>query len=360
MILNNDTSRQLTEQVKEAYSSKTALQICAGNSKDFYGRTLDYQKLDVSNHTGIINYEPSELMLTVRAGTTLTEINSELAKNNQMLAFEPPSYNANSTIGGTIACGFSGSRRPFAGAARDFILGTRVLNGKGESLRFGGEVIKNVAGYDASRLMTGALGTLGVLLDVSLKILPRPESEITLVQDVSLDSALQLMTHLKRQTYPISGLVYYSDQLFIRLSGSNLSIKNAQRKITGELLQADQHEFNWQDLDTHKLPFFKSEQALWRVSVKPNTVKLDIDGDCLYGWAGAERWIINNSDAIDNNKIFELAASINGHATLFRNGDRNSNIYQPLPTALLKLHTQLKKSFDPNNILNPGKLYSNL
>ena len=355
--MNKDNTESLVSKVKDAYHTKTPLKITAGNSKHFYGKNIDYNQLNVSTHSGIINYEPSELIMTVRAGTSLSEINSTLEKNNQMLAFEPPDFNSSSTIGGTIACGLSGSRRPFSGSARDFILGTRIINGKAEVLRFGGEVIKNVAGYDASRLMTGALGTLGVLLDVSLKVLPRPEAETTLVQKLSIDAAITLMTYLKRQPYPISGLVYYLNHLFIRLSGSKNTINKAVKDIGGEILINILSEvpFAWKNLDNHELDFFKSEQALWRISVKPNTPVININGNCIYGWAGAERWL--HSDC-DNNEVFEAAANLGGHATLYRFGDRTNNVFQPLPAVLLKIHQELKKSFDPNNILNPGKLYS--
>jgi len=356
-VKNSDNSQFLISKIKQAYLSKTPLQIISGNSKKFYGRPINYEKLDISSHTGIINYEPSELVMTVRAGTRLSEINSALEKNKQMLAFEPPDYKSTSTIGGTIACGLSGSSRPFVGSARDFVLGTRVINGKGEALRFGGEVIKNVAGYDASRLMTGALGTLGVLLDVSIKVLPRPESELTLVQALSIDAALELMTFLKRQALPITGLVYYLNHLFIRLSGSKNTINKTRKKIGGEILDNSKIFFSWQQLDNHTLPFFDSKQALWRISVKPNTPVFNIEGDCIYSWAGAERWIISDND---NTDIFEQVSRMNGHASLYYLGDRSNEVFQPLSPALLKIHMELKKAFDPENILNPGKLYSEI
>jgi glycolate oxidase FAD binding subunit len=358
-IQNYDNTDYLISQVKDAYSKKLPLQIVAGNSKIFYGRKISYKEITLNSHSGVINYEPSELVITVRAGTPLSEINTELEKNSQMLAFEPPSYNSNSTIGGTIACGLSGSRRPFTGAARDFVLGTRILNGKGELLKFGGEVIKNVAGYDTSRLMTGALGTLGVLLDVSIKVIPRPEYEVTLIQTLSLDSALNQMTYLKRQTHPISGLAYCFNHLFIRLSGTQNTVKNSVRSIGGDYYSNSKSDldFSWNKFDNHTLKFFNSERALWRISVKPNTPKLNIKGECFYNWAGAERWITSNCK---NTEIFNTVAAVNGHATLYRFGDRTNDIFQPLPAALLKIHQELKKSFDPENILNPGKLYSEI
>ena len=161
------------ERIREAGARKTPLRIRAGGSKDFYGRTLSGEVLDVSSYKGIVAYEPKELVLTVRAGTPLEEVESALAGERQMLPFEPPHFGGG-TIGGAVACGLSGPRRPYAGAVRDFVLGTRIVNGKGEDLSFGGRVIKNVAGYDVSRLMVGSLGTLGVITEISFKVLPAP------------------------------------------------------------------------------------------------------------------------------------------------------------------------------------------
>jgi glycolate oxidase FAD binding subunit len=176
----NDSTIKLCEQLAQAWSNKKPVRIVAGNSKSFYGRSVDGDEISVADHTGILEYHASELVLTARSGTKLSDIENALAENNQMLAFEPPMHTLASTLGGSIACGLSGPRRPFAGAARDFVLGTTLINGKGEKLKFGGQVMKNVAGYDASRLMVGAQGTLGILLDISIKVLPKPEHELTL------------------------------------------------------------------------------------------------------------------------------------------------------------------------------------
>ncbi len=354
---DTDNSEFLISKIKKAYRSETPLQIIAGNTKVFYGRAIDGEKLDTSSHSGILNYEPSELVITVRSGTKLSEINSALKDNNQMLAFEPPDYDSKSTIGGSISCGLSGSRRPFTGAARDFVLGTRIINGTGESLRFGGEVIKNVAGYDASRLITGSLGTLGVLLDISIKVLPRPETEKTLIQELSTDAALSLMVHLKRQPLPISGLVYANKQLFIRLSGTESTVNDAQNSIGGEDLNNTNCSFSWDKLDNHTLDFFDNNKPLWRVSLKPDTPAFNIDAQTIYNWAGAERWFFSEQNELD---IFKLAAQANGHATLFRNGIQRDQVFQPLSKPLQKIHLELKKAFDPKHILNPGKLYAEL
>ncbi|MDH5258770.1 MAG: glycolate oxidase subunit GlcE, partial [Gammaproteobacteria bacterium] len=204
----SDQTQKLQAQVASAVSEKRSLNIIGGNSKAFYGRTSKCESLHLQAHSGIVSYEPTELVMTVRAGTPLEEIEDALSKNNQMLPFEPPHYGSGATIGGTIACNLSGPRRAYSGAARDYVLGTKIINGKAEVLRFGGEVMKNVAGYDASRLMTGAMGTLGVLLEVSFKVLPRFASEITLVQEINADDAISKMNQWAGMPNPISATAY--------------------------------------------------------------------------------------------------------------------------------------------------------
>ena len=175
--------QEFADRVGEARRQKATLKIRGQGSKSFYGRPCEGEVVDVSPHQGIVSYEPTELVLTGCAGTSLAAIEAALSEAGQMLPFEPPHYGEGATLGGTLACGFSGPRRPYAGAARDFVLGTQVVTGKGEALRFGGAVMKNVAGYDVSRLMVGSLGTLGIILEASLKVLPRPGAEITLVRE---------------------------------------------------------------------------------------------------------------------------------------------------------------------------------
>src|SRR3990172_8477065 len=193
MTNNADISQKLADAVREAAANHALLAIQGNGTKAFYTGALSGTPLDVTGHRGIVSYEPTELVITARAGTPLAEIEAALAERGQMLGFEPPYFGEAATLGGTIACGFSGPRRPYAGAARDFVLGTKIVNGKGEILKFGGEVMKNVAGYDVSRLMVGALGTLGVLLEISLKVLPKPAREITLGFATTVDKAIATM-----------------------------------------------------------------------------------------------------------------------------------------------------------------------
>lgn len=344
--------QRIQEIVFHAYEERTPLNICGGNSKSFYGQNSNGRKLDVSHHGGILHYEPTELVITAAAGTPLKEIESALAEQNQMLAFEPPHFGDNATLGGCIASGLSGPRRPYAGAARDYVLGIKIVNGKGEVLQFGGEVMKNVAGYDVSRLMTGALGTLGVLLEVSLKVYPRRQVETTLIHPCNAERALELMLEYNQQPMPLSATCHDGENLYMRLSGSEESIKAARQYVRGDDY-LDGKNF-WYQLREQQLEFFKTEQPLWRLSL-PANAELDIKGESLIEWGGAQRWIKTDTSA---SEIREQMARLNGHATLFKNGNSKDEYFQPLSGKLRQLHMNLKLAFDPNCILNPGRMYS--
>src|SRR3989344_5465819 len=253
MKQDQDISKTLAEAVQSAAAAaRTPLQITGGGTKAFYGLPSAGQRLDVGSHRGILSYEPTELVITARAGTPRADIEPALAEKNQMLAFEPPHLGENATLGGAIACGFSGPRRPWAGSARDFVLGTKILNGKGEILRFGGQVMKNVAGFDVSRLMTGALGTLGVLLEISLKILPRPEEELTLAFELPVDQAIATMNQWSKQ--PLSAACHLDNTLYIRVSGTRTAVQAARARLGGEVIEKG--GALWHDLREQRLPFF--------------------------------------------------------------------------------------------------------
>ncbi len=291
-------------------------------------------------------------MISARAGTPLTELEDTLADAGQMLPFEPPHFGASATLGGTIACGLSGPRRPYTGAARDFVLGVNCINGKGERLRFGGQVMKNVAGYDISRMLTGSLGTLAVLLDVHLKVLPRPRQEITLYQQCPAGEAIRRCSDWAGQALPLSGACHYDDQLVLRLSGSARSLAAAARTMGGE--RHDESNRFWQQLREQQLPFFTTSRPLWRIALPAASPALELDGDWLLDWGGAQRWFASELPA---REIRAAASDAGGHATLFRGGDRDSAIFHPLPAALLALHRRIKQTFDPAGILNPGRMY---
>lgn len=356
-MLNQNRTQELQDRVRAAASDKTMLRIVGGNTKDFYGNVFSdkAENIETNIHQGIISYEPSELVITARAGTPLKEIQALLAENNQMLPFDPPHFGQAATLGGAIATGLSGSRRPFTGSARDFVLGTKIISGKGEVMSFGGQVMKNVAGYDVSRLMVGALGTLGLLLEVSIKVLPKPNTELTQVIAMSQSDALKTMHELNQTPLPFSGLAYENEKLFIRLSGASSAVTAAQKKVGGELL--DNSISFWQQLNEQSLPFFKNDKDLWRLSV-PYTADMSLEEDCFIDWAGALYWLHSDKPA---EEIQQLAIEHGGAATLFKTSHANTaDRFPPLQAKIKQLQINLKLRFDPYGILNYGRLYSEL
>ncbi len=367
---------QLAHAIREAANHKAPLRIRGGGTKDFYGGPLRGETLSTAAYRGVIEYEPTELVLTARAGTPLAEIEAALREKGQMLAFEPPHFGASpsslpppphagegnvvpavpetgmATLGGCIAAGLSGPRRPYAGAVRDLVLGVRMLDGKGSDLRFGGRVMKNVAGYDISRLMAGSLGTLGVILEVSLKTLPLPAAEFTLRREQTQAEAIALMNEWAGKPLPLSATCHIDNLLYVRLSGAAAAVRAARGKLGGEEV-ADGAAF-WHGLREQQLDFFNPSLPLWRLSLKPTTPPLNLPGRQLIEWGGALRWLMSDVDA---GTVRDAAGLGGGHATLFRGGDRTSGVFQPLPPVLMRLHQRLKQSLDPAGILNPGRFY---
>ena len=353
-----DISSELQQQVTEALAKNAKLAISAGHSKDFYGGQITGEDISLSSHSGIVDYDFRELVVTARAGTTLKELKQALADNGQMLAFEPPSFADTATLGGTLACGFSGPRRPYLGSARDFLLGTKIINGKAEQLTFGGQVMKNVAGYDLSRLMVGAMGTLGIILQASLKVLPKPECDMTLIQEKTAAEAIEWLNQLAGQNIPLSASAHFDGKLFLRFSSFESAVKKSLEKVGGTLLQDD--ESFWRQLTEHQHDFFCNEKTLWRISVPPATPVLNLKGDFLYEWGGAQRWFISHGSQFDSGQIHQSALLAGGHATQFRNANRQADVFQTLPPGLMKVHQHLKASMDPKGLLNPGRLYQAL
>jgi glycolate oxidase FAD binding subunit len=349
MTNNSDQSQFLCDQVSRACNSNTPLAIKAGNSKSFYGREVQGEPLSLGEHRGILSYKASELVITARSGTRVTDIEAALEEQGQQLAFDPPCHSDQSTIGGAIACGLSGPARAFKGAARDFVLGAKIINGKGEPMEFGGQVMKNVAGYDISRLMAGAQGTLGVILDVSLKVLPKAENTITLAFATDAGEGHKKLRRWLHDGHPITASCHYQGVLSVRLESTENSIMQAHRKMGGELIANDL----WQQLRHQTHPCFQQDN-LWRLSVPPSNVIHD-DENQLIEWGGALRW------KVSNNELFEKAQRLNGHATRYGIKSRASDsVFQPLQPAMLAIHKRIKKALDPNNILNPGRLYQEL
>ena len=346
--------RELSDVVRGAVASGTPLRIVGSGSKDFYGGAIRGEALATGAFRGIVEYDPTELVITARGGTPLSEVEAALYEKRQMLAFEPPYFAPTATLGGCIAAGLSGPRRASTGAVRDFVLGVRILDGNGADLRFGGRVMKNVAGYDVSRLMAGALGTLGVILEASLKVLPLPPAETTLRFECAEQDALSRMNEWAAQPLPVSATAYRDGELNVRLSGSAAAVEAAARNMAGPVVESRAATKVWHGIREHTDPYFGDARPLWRLAVKATTPPLDIPGSQLIEWGGALRWAKTEAPA---HEVRALAARAGGHATLFRGGDKSAGVFHPLSPALMKVHRELKRSFDPAGILNPGRLY---
>jgi glycolate oxidase FAD binding subunit len=349
---------EIEERIHAAAHARRPLRICGGGTKDFYGEALAGEPLDVRAIRGIVSYEPAELVVTAKGGTPLAEIEDALAARDQMLAFDAPRFGDGTTLGGAVASGLSGPRRPYAGAVRDFVLGTHVIDGTGTSLAFGGQVIKNVAGFDVSRLMTGALGTLGVLSRISLKCLPRPKAETTRVVACDAATALRLMNEWGGKPLPISATAHHGSELRVRLSGAPAALARAAAVVGGEEIDGTSY---WNALRDQTLEFFGAAQddgaSLWRLSVRSTAPMFATSEETMIEWGGALRWLVAR-EAIDGREIRAWSEQNGGHATLFRGGDKSSGAFQPLPAPLAQLHARLKQVFDPHGILNPGRLYT--
>ena len=342
---------QLAERIRTAAEKQTPLRIVGGNSKAFYGRPVDGEEIDVKPYCGVIEYEPSELVISVRAGTPLREVEAALAERGQMLPFEPPHFGENATIGGCVAAGLSGPARAARGSVRDFVLGVRIMDGLGLDQRFGGKVIKNVAGYDVSRLMTGALGTLGVITEVSFKILPLPVTQETISFEMTADEAIDQINRWAAQPLPLSATCHVGDRLWVRLSGTSSAVATAKTKLGGETVSSA-NEF-WNSVREQTNDFFKSSLPLWRLSVPSVATPIALTEKQLIEWGGAQRWLLSDTSP---ESIREAVEKIGGHATRFRNDRGNGAIFHSLAPAIATLHRRLKSTFDPRGILNPGHM----
>jgi len=341
------------ERVRAATAEKP-LCLRGGGSKDFYGGLPTGEILDTREYAGIIDYEPTELAITVRCGTPLAEVEAALGERQQMLACEPPRFGA-ATLGGTVAAGLSGPRRAAAGAVRDFVLGVRMMDGEGRVLQFGGRVMKNVAGYDVSRLMAGTLGTLGLILEVSLKVLPRPAAETTLRLEMAQTAALAALNRWAGQPLPISASCWHDGVIMVRLSGARAAVAAARAKLGGETL-ADGEAF-WESLREQRHPFFAGTAPLWRLSLPSVAMPFEFDSAPLVEWGGSQRWLRGEHDA---EGIRAVAARAGGHAVLFRGAaaeERAAGVFAPLPAPLLALQRRIKAAFDARGVFNPGRLY---
>ena len=351
---------QFRQRILAATASGTPLQLRGGGSKDWYGQETKGELLDTRAYAGIVDYEPTELVITARCGTPLAEIEAALAAKGQMLAFEPPHFGPGATIGGVVASALSGPRRASAGAVRDFVLGAVLMDGKGEVLTFGGQVMKNVAGYDVSRLLAGSLGTLGLILQVSLKVLPLPLREVSMVFEANEIDALAMVNDWAGLPLPISATCWHGGQLSIRLSGAEAAVAAALADfaVQGGRLVDDGPAF-WASLREQNHPFFDGGGALWRLSLPSRASSLILRGRQLIEWGGAQRWLKldGQADAALAASIRQIAAAAGGHASLFRGGDKAAGVFHPLPAALATIQRRLTLAFDPAGIFNPGRMY---
>lgn len=347
-----DDIPRLIEQVQRAVVSRTPLFIRGGNSKAFLGRAVVGETIDTRSHRGIVSYDPTELVITARAGTSVAEINAVLDAAGQMLPCEPPAFGNNATIGGCVSSGLSGPRRPWAGSVRDFVLGCRVITSDAKHLRFGGEVMKNVAGYDTSRLLAGSFGCLGLITEVSLKVLPKPRLQRSFTLDLAGADVLRELSAWRKAALPVSGACYINGKLHVRLEGGTGSVNAALDRIGGRDLDM---QF-WEQLREHRLPFFDDTRPLWRISLPNNTPIALMPGDVLIDWAGAQRWLKSDASA---NAIRQSAQAAGGHATCFT-PSLAVEPFHPLAAPLLRFHQQLKQQLDPHGIFNPGRMYAGI
>ena len=357
-ITAHATLDDLRERVRAAHHKRRPLRLRGSGTKDFYGEDVsegpEPELLDLRPYTGIVDYEPSELFVTARCGTPLAEIERALAKHNQFLAFEPPTFGGDPTIGGVIATGLSGPRRMYAGAARDFVLGVTLLDGRGEILRFGGQVMKNVAGFDVSRLLCGSLGILGVIMEVSLKVLPKPREELTLRLELTAQRAVEAFNRWSGQPLPLSGAAWHNGVAWVRLSGAASAVRAARERLGGERAELIQASNWWYGLRHCTHPIFE-QRTVWRLSVPDTTPPLDLPGEPVIDWGGGLRWY-----ATDAANVREIASSVGGTALCWRGPPPAGGRFHPLQPTVAALHRRLKERFDPHGIFNPGRMIAGL
>ncbi len=361
---------ELSHQVLSARGNFRPLLIQGGGTKSFYGNpfvpadkapfTLDMRVL-----RGIVNYQPSELVVTARAGTPLLELTDTLDAAGQMLAFDPPSFGPQATVGGCVASGLSGPGRQGAGSLRDFVLGAHLLDAQGRILKFGGEVMKNVAGYDVSRLLAGSMGMFGAIVQVSLKVAPKPVRTCTIEFDLNETAALERCHALRAQPLPVSASAWehlggQTGRLRIRLAGASAAVDSARVKLGGALVDADDADRYWADLREQRLPFF-AQTPLWRLAVEPGSPALGL-GPGVFEWGGTQRWIVARD--IDPQSVRKAAKAAGGHATLFRPDPSQplpaDGVFEPLAPGVSTIVRRLKQEFDPQGLFNPGRLVAGI
>jgi len=362
----------LIDRVQSARAAGAQLCLRGGGTKDFYGEAPQGEVLDTRVLEGISSYEPTELVVTARCGTSLAELEALLATKGQCLPFEPPHFGGaglsaverGATVGGMVAAGLCGPSRAALGSVRDHVLGVTMLNGNAEVLSFGGQVMKNVAGYDVSRLMVGSMGVLGLILEVSLKVMPVAAATVTLRLEMPSGAALSKVNEWAGLPLPLNASAAWSGNLIVRLRGALAAVQAARAQLGGDVVEPVLAAQFWDGLRDHDDEFFdKANEAvaagacLWRLSVPSSAPMLPLPGEVLIEWGGAQRWLCTTTPA---SKVRDVVAHAGGHATLFRAIDKSAGVFGPLQSPLDRIHRDLKKSFDPSGIFNPGRLYPGL
>ena len=349
--------REVSERIVAASKSGAPLEIRGGGTKRFLGNPSKGELLDVGRIRGIVDHDPSELTVAVHGGTRVAALEAALAESGQMLGFEPPAHDDESTIGGVIACGLSGPRRPALGACRDFMLGVTVIDGTGEILSFGGKVIKNVAGFDVTRLMAGSMGTLGVIVEAVFRVAAKPQCEATCVLELDQADAFFKANEFVGNGMPVTASCWHQGCLSLRLSGSEAGVERFVSKIGGQVVREVKSDSFWQSVRNQDHPFFAPGRSLWKIVTPPMSDSVPVEGDWLVEWHGALRWLSSDVPAA---KVKEQAAAAGGAATLFRADPGSADDirrFPELPGKLAELHKRLMDVFDPAGILNPGRMY---
>ncbi len=354
-MFTQDRTQALVERVRAAIADGTALAPRGGGSKQFYGQAPAAQTLEVGGHRGVLHYEPGEEVLRARAGTAVDDLERLLARHGAMLPFDTPYYGPGATLGGTIATGLAAPRLPYGGGLREQVIGVEFINGHGEVVEFGGRLTPARIGLNIARLMVGSLGTLGVLLTVSVQVVPRPERELSLVQEMGAARALNEMAALATRWLPLTGSCWHDGKLHLRLAGTAESIAQARGQLGGE--ECPSRQDLWQRLRDHTLPFFADETPLWRIALPPAAPELTLDGAWLYERHGRLRWLKSELPA---GRIRQAVTNQGGQATFFRGHAADVEVFHPLPEALFAMHRSIKYAFDPQRIFNPGRLYTDL
>lgn len=356
----------LKDQILQAGSEKSILRITGSGSKDWYGNNLKGTPLLTKSYQGIISYQPDELVITVKSGTSVKEVETALAKNNQQFAFEPPHFE-DATIGGMVCSGLAGPGRAAVGGLRDFVLGANIMDGQGQIMNFGGTVMKNVAGYDVSRLLPGSLGTLALLLDVSIKVLPKPAASATLQVNIQQANAIALINRLASQPWPINASCWIGESmgiLYIRLNGAKAAVQAAitafNKEYGMQLLTNDEADHFWISIRDQQHPWFRKnvEKPLWRLALAPTSAPLQLTGDTLIEWHGGQRWYRGD---ISSQEIKKLARLNGGHASVFKASNKTIDMFSslkdsPVTTALAPIEERLRKSFDPQGVFATERL----